>query len=128
MKGIYCLILEVKKDVKVVIGALGKKSFRKGNYIYIGSALNNLEKRIQRHLRKEKKIHWHIDYLTTNKEFKIIKTFFKQTSKKEECNIAKKVSEKGIPINSFGCSDCKCQSHLYKVKFYEFINDFMKTF
>jgi len=121
MKGIYCLILEIKNDVLIKVGALGKINFEKGYYVYIGSALNNLEKRIERHLAKEKRMHWHIDYLTTNTNFEIIRVFYEQTNKKKECIVAKKIIEKGIPVKSFGCSDCKCISHLVKVKEYDFI-------
>ena len=67
MKGTYCLIINVKKDVKIKIGkVLGEIEFKKGCYLYVGSAMNSLEKRVQRHLSKDKKKHWHIDYLLLN--------------------------------------------------------------
>jgi len=114
MKGTYCLLLKLKKS-KIKIGSLGLINFEKGYYIYIGSALNNFEKRIQRHLKKSKKKHWHIDYLTTNKNIKIEKVFCKKSEKREECKVAKKIKKIGKPINNFGCSDCKCKSHLFKI-------------
>ena len=116
MKGIYCLLIKIQKNICVKAGKLGKINFEKGNYAYIGSAQNNLEKRIARHLLKNKKKFWHIDYLTSNKSVKIIKVIYKKAGKKEECKTAKKLNEKEFTINGFGCSDCKCKAHLFKLK------------
>ena len=117
MKGAYCIIIEVKKDSSVKIGALGRIKFRKGIYCYVGSAMNNLEKRIKRHLSKSKKLHWHIDYLLLNKNASIRKVFYRESNKREECKIADFVSKNSIgQIENFGCSDCNCKSHLFKIR------------
>ena len=91
--------------------------FKKGYYYYVGSAQKNLAQRIARHKQKDKKLHWHIDYLTTNKNFTIIETItFKNAIKKEECVLVSKLisfSEFSHPIKYFGNSDCNvCVSHL----------------
>jgi len=116
MKGSYILLIEVKKNLKLSIGSLGEITFPKGIYAYVGSAMNSLEARIKRHLRKDKKLFWHIDYLLNNKNVKVIKVFYKESKKKEECKIAKIVSRYGEPIKGFGCSDCKCSAHLFKLR------------
>ena len=68
MKGSYCLIINVEKDTKIKIGKkLGIINFKKGCYVYVGSAMNSLESRVKRHLSDNKKKHWHIDYLTKQK-------------------------------------------------------------
>ncbi|MDD5086419.1 MAG: GIY-YIG nuclease family protein [Candidatus Nanoarchaeia archaeon] len=124
MKGAYCIIIEVKKNSFVKIGALGKINFKKGLYCYVGSALNNLEKRIQRHLIKNKKFHWHVDYLLMNKNTSIKKVFYKESNKREECRIAEFVSKNSIgQIENFGCSDCKCKSHLFLINNFNFLNE-----
>jgi len=41
MKGAYCLVIELKKNSSIKIGALGTIKFKKGLYCYVGSALNN---------------------------------------------------------------------------------------
>jgi len=115
MKGAYCLLINVEKDIKIKIGKLGRLNFEKGNYVYVGSALNNLDKRIERHLRDEKKKHWHIDYLLLNKNTKVEKIAYKESNKKEECEIARNIAKFGVPIKNFGSSDCKCESHLFKI-------------
>lgn len=55
MKGCYCLIIYVKKLSKIKIGKQGEIKFKKGTYVYIGSAMNSLESRLKRHLSNEKK-------------------------------------------------------------------------
>lgn len=118
LKGTYCLLIHLKQDSKITIGKLGEKNFQKGYYIYVGSALNSLKTRIQRHLRKEKKIHWHIDYLLNNENAEIIEVIYTISDIKWECKIAATIAETGIEVVNFGCSDCKCNSHLLYFKEY----------
>ncbi|MBN1923980.1 MAG: GIY-YIG nuclease family protein [Nanoarchaeota archaeon] len=128
MKGVYALNLEVLKDTKLRVGSLGIISLKKGNYSYVGSALNNLEKRIERHFRKNKKIHWHIDYLTTSNDVKIISAFYKETiNKEEECKLAEEISRQGIAVKRFGCTDCSCDSHLFYLKDYSIFKNFLRN-
>ena len=85
-------------------------TFPKGIYVYTGSAKRNIDKRIARHLSKDKNLHWHIDYLLANEQTKIIKVTKSELS---ECDLNTDV--KGIIIvKGFGNSDCKenCKSHL----------------
>lgn len=93
-------------------------------YAYVGSAQNSLERRVERHLRKAKKF-WHTDYLLDDDAVRIVKVFYKQAGKSEECRIARKLSEKGVAVKCFGCSDCGCVSHLFRVNDYGFLRDFM---
>jgi len=128
LKGVYVLIIQVNKDTDVNVGALGKLTFKKGLYGYVGSAQTNLEKRIKRHLRKEKRKFWHVDYLLDDDAAKIAKVFFKQAGKSEECETAKVIGERGRAINGFGCSDCNCKSHLFQIGDYRFLQETMRVF
>jgi len=123
VKGTYLLVIWVGKDIRVNIGALGSVNFEKGLYTYVGSAQNSLEKRVERHLRKAKRRFWHIDYLLDNDAVKVLKVFSKKAGKHEECKIAKRISERDTCIKGFGSSDCKCQSHLTRIKDYRFLKD-----
>ncbi len=123
MKGVYCLIINIKKGINLKIGALGKIKFDKGIYAYVGSAQNNLKKRIARHFSKKKKIRWHIDYLLKNPNTKIEKAVYKKASKQEECKIACILSKFEEPIKNFGCSDCSCNSHLFRLKSLKNLNN-----
>jgi Uri superfamily endonuclease len=111
MKGCYILIIGLKKDSITSIGKIGDINFNKGYYIYVGSALNGLTMRIKRHMKKQKKIHWHIDYLLKNA--KILDIYYKESKIREECDIAKKLNKYLKNIPGFGCSDCRCESHLF---------------
>jgi Uri superfamily endonuclease len=88
LKGIYILIIQINKNIRPKIGALGEVTFPAGLYAYVGSAQNNLELRVKRHLGKEKRLFWHIDYLLNNEAAKIIGIYCRQGGKTEECHIA----------------------------------------
>ena len=115
MKGIYALEIYLSKDVCLEVGALGEVPFVEGKYVYVGSAQLNLEKRVERHLRRKKKIFWHIDYLLTNKWARTEKVFFREATKSVECALATELARVGQPVVGFGCSDCHCQSHLFRL-------------
>ncbi len=115
LKGIYLLILNTNKYLKLRLGALGEVEFQPGNYIYIGSAQNNLTKRVHRHLSREKIIRWHIDYITSDKNFQVSKIFFREADKNEECRFAGIVAGQGEAIKGFGSSDCRCRAHLFRI-------------
>jgi Uri superfamily endonuclease len=106
----YQLYIKISRKVEIQIGKLGFFSFPKGTYIYTGSAKINIEKRIKRHLSKDKKNHWHIDYLLSNNLTKIVNVI---KSNLKECELNAKLKGK-IVVNNFGSSDCKnnCKSHL----------------
>jgi Uri superfamily endonuclease len=125
VKGVYVLVISVDENIEVDVGALGSIGFEEGLYAYVGSAQNSLEKRVKRHLRKAKRNFWHIDYLLDNEAVRVVKVFYKESDKAEECRIAEKLSEKGIAVKGFGCSDCGCVSHLFRVDDYGFLRDFM---
>ena len=126
MKGVYVLIIIVAKNICVKVGALGLIEFKHGLYAYVGSAQNNLNKRLERHQRLEKKEFWHIDYLLTNKQAKIMKIFHTKAPRSEECKLSAQLSKNGRPIVGFGSSDCNCTSHLFKIQEYEFLKEHMR--
>ncbi len=114
-KGIYVLVISISVDTRIDVGALGSIDFVKGLYAYVGSAQGDLEKRVQRHLRKAKQKFWHIDYLLDDDKVQVLKVFRKEAGKPDECKVAKKINRKGFPIKRFGSSDCKCVSHLFRL-------------
>jgi Uri superfamily endonuclease len=125
LKGIYILIIQLSSDAAVQVGALGKLIFKKGLYAYVGSAQNNLEQRVRRHLTKEKRKFWHIDYLLDNDVAKVTAVFHKEADKTEECTVAKAIGKKGEAAVGFGSSDCNCKSHLYRIEDCGFLQEFM---
>lgn len=119
-KGNYCLIIEMKNDTTIKVGAKGDIEFRKGFYVYVGSALGKLSSRIKRHLSDDKKKHWHADYLLLDKNTKIHQVIYTYCTEKIECSIAGEIlKDSSDYIKDFGCSDCKCPSHLYYFNTYD---------
>lgn len=108
--GIYALFIEMDSDKSIRVGALGLIDLPKGTYCYIGSAMNGLDSRILRHLTTEKKIHWHIDHLTTSADK--MEAYYRLDG--EECALRRTAEECGMTpiVRGFGCSDCRCDTHL----------------
>ncbi|MFC1803941.1 DUF123 domain-containing protein [Thermoproteota archaeon] len=125
LKGTYCLCINNKSDKILKIGALGEIFFPVGNYIYVGSALNSLVPRLKRHQKTSNGTHhithWHIDYFLHEKDVEIQSIYVIENDDHLECDIVSQVSSYGGPVPRFGCSDCKCSSHLYKVNEFNFI-------
>ncbi|MFN4223307.1 MAG: GIY-YIG nuclease family protein [Fervidobacterium nodosum] len=113
MKGSYILVLELSEDRKIY-----KWDLKRGLYVYVGSAMNNMEKRIQRHLSSKKKFHWHIDYLLEHATVKYI--FMISSNKKIEEEISKQFSKEFSGPKGFGSTDLDVETNLY------YINDFEK--
>lgn len=114
--GSYLLVLRLRNRVTIPVGALGMLEFPEGYYTYTGSAMKNLRQRVARHLRRDKKIHWHIDYLAESADCEIVDSMVFPSAEKEEClrnqAIEKKLGARPI-AKGFGSSDChECQSHL----------------
>ncbi len=126
MKGVYVLAINVNKDIEVGVGALGKINFKEGLYAYVGSGQKRLENRVKRHVKGVRQRNfWHVDYLLDNDSVKVVKVFYKVADKSVECKIAEKLKKQGVPTANFGSSDCKCESHLFKINDYNFLRDFM---
>ena len=113
--GCYLMIFRLEEDAVIKIGSLGEISFKKGFYIYVGSAKKNLSKRVERHKRLRKQMHWHIDYFRAKAKVHAALPF--RTADDIECELAeemKKISQRSI--KRFGSSDCNCPSHLFAME------------
>ena len=110
-QGSYMLQLRVDKVKRIQVGSLGTFAFRRGWYIYVGSAMRGLSARIARHKRRRKKLHWHIDYLRNEAEEVIALPI--RSSLRQECDVAQALSGiLGTGPTGFGSSDCDCPTHL----------------
>jgi len=119
-KGTYCLLIQNHRDQVIKIGALGNIFFKKGYYVYVGSALNGLAPRLRRHEKvssgNHDVTHWHIDYFLREQEVTLDTIYVIESEEPLECKIAEQVAKHGTPVPGFGCSDCQCVSHLYRVE------------
>jgi Uri superfamily endonuclease len=131
-RGIYILEIHLSHTFSLELKTFHHIKFPKGFYYYVGSAQKNLTKRIERHLNKNKKLFWHIDYITSLPFTKISGiTIFPDAQKEIECELVNYLSnnyELNFPVKKFGSSDChRCYSHLlYSNKKINFILKDMK--
>ena len=112
----YQLTISISKPVMIAIGKFGVCNFPAGEYIYTGSARQHIDARIARHLRTEKALRWHIDYLLNVPEASVIKV---AQFAESECEVNQR-SKGVLVINRFGATDCVhgCGSHLKLTKKY----------
>ncbi|HEY94973.1 MAG TPA: GIY-YIG nuclease family protein [Dehalococcoidia bacterium] len=110
-KGGYVLLVRLKEGSEIRIGKLGTTQYDPGYYAYVGSAMRGLKQRILRHLRKEKKLHWHIDYLL--EQANVSNVIVCKSGNSIECDIADAIGTMYNVIKGFGSSDCKCTGHLF---------------
>ena len=106
----YQLHIRLAQPLRLAIGRLGRFDFPAGRYVYTGSAQHHFEARIARHLRAEKTLRWHIDYLLTAPGVTLTEVI---RSEAEECALNQAVLGT-LPAPGFGASDCRhgCGSHL----------------
>lgn len=113
----YILLIYLCKPDSLRIGKLGWIDFKKGYYIYVGSAKNSMKKRLARHLTFSKCCFWHIDYLLCNPFLSTIVNIWIHREA-IECSVAQKLSQnkKSIVVKKgFGSSDCHCITHLFRL-------------
>ena len=113
--GTYALILQSHTNEVIQVGHWGILNLQLGFYIYIGSAFGpgGLQARVSRHLRMDKRLHWHVDYLREHvTPSEIWVTYEAKHLEHEWAGIL--LGRTDItPVQSFGCSDCNCYSHLF---------------
>ena len=113
--GIYLLSVKLNAPREIPTGALGSIWYKSGFYVYVGSAKRCLTHRVRRHAKRKKALRWHIDYLTA--EADVVTAFPIYTSLDLECQLAEAIRRTGASwIQRFGCSDCRCGSHLFWYK------------
>jgi Uri superfamily endonuclease len=128
-KGTYALVMSLKGEVAIVVGRLVMKgktcvgseiTFPPGYYVYFGSAHGGLSARVSRHLKREKRLHWHIDYLTRFAD--VMEVWYALESnewiaRREKleclwCKVARGMPRAQLHVLGFGSSDCRCAAHL----------------
>ncbi len=116
--GCYVLVLHLggPRPQTLTVGCLGSWPFLPGTYAYCGSAHGpgGLRARVRRHLRRDKPLHWHIDYLAAVAEVVAI-WLWPGAPRAQECAIAGHLARRPgayHPVPGFGSSDCRCPGHL----------------
>jgi len=118
--GSYVLFLTLAEPLTLAVGRLGRFALALGHYAYVGSAHGpgGLRVRLSRHLRAEKRPHWHVDYLTAALPIRHIHAV--ADPRKLECAWTRQLLAlpgASTPIPGFGNGDCRerCPAHLVRL-------------
>jgi Uri superfamily endonuclease len=113
--GTYLLVLRADSTQRIAVGQWGVLDVRPGYYFYVGSAFGagGVRARVSRHCRETANRHWHLDYL--HGVASPIEVWCGYGSRDLEHRWAKILGRmSGVSsVPGFGCSDCKCESHLF---------------
>lgn len=115
--GAYTLLIELDRPVRIDLPGKPRTTLPPGTYLYAGSARGpgGMRARLARHFRKNKKMHWHAD-LITSRAAHVSAVAVEGGS---ECALLQEQlarSGTSVPIPGFGSSDCKtCPAHLVKI-------------
>ncbi len=115
--GAYGLLIRLPRQIKTEIGALGRVTLAPGGYLYLGSAYGpgGLAARLRRHLRADKRLHWHVDHLTI---VGTVEHVFVLPNGRE-CDLVERACQLPAihaPVAGFGSSDCRrCTAHLLAI-------------
>ncbi len=113
VSGAYTFVLYLQSPLPLSIKKFSGAVLDSGLYLYSGSAYGpgGIKARLSRHLRRKKKVHWHIDHVTSKSNILAAAAL----PEGRECHTIGKVlkdRQAGIPIPGFGSSDCgTCSSH-----------------
>ncbi len=110
-KGTYILFLFLDRDCVIEVGKIGKIPFKKGFYLYVGSAMNGFNVRIKRYIHGGKRKHWHIDYFLEIAHLEAILLIPSEVRIEEA--VASRLSSMFENIKGFGSSDTRLPSHLF---------------
>ena len=113
-RGTYIMMLDADNDRRITIGRRMTIDVRPGRYLYVGSAFGpgGVRARVNRHFRNAGICRWHVDYLRrfTRPAGALVCYGARDT----EHRWARALDDAGLQaVTGFGCSDCRCRTHLY---------------
>ena len=112
--GAYAVALHLSQPVPLALNAVSGSTAPAGWHVYLGSARGpgGLKARLSRHLRRKKKVHWHVDRLTLRADLLLAST----VREGDECSLVERLlKEQDLMclLPGFGSTDCRtCPSHL----------------
>jgi len=113
-RGSYLILMRLRREQTITIGALSPRTFPAGFYTYVGSAMQHLSKRVARHASpRRRRNHWHIDYFREIADYVATYAIREPDRREEEIAAAvSSISDGSIP--GFGSSDSAQPSHLFR--------------
>jgi Uri superfamily endonuclease len=112
---LYVVATWVPRRLEITVGSLGPVTFARGWYAYVGSARRGRDARVARHLRREKPLRWHADYLFTAAPPRLA---WLVDGPLTECELAGALAAQpgaARPVRRFGAGDCRCPGHLVRL-------------
>lgn len=109
--GAYLLLVALPAPLRIALQRRPETLLPAGRYLYAGSARGpgGLSARLARHMRPDKKPHWHIDRLT---EAGTVEGAWVVPGG-DECALVAALAHLPVPLPGFGSTDCRtCASHL----------------
>jgi Uri superfamily endonuclease len=113
--GTYALVYACAAAASVDVGRQGSVALRSGYYVYIGSAFGpgGVNARVTRHLRSDKRLHWHIDYLSGALSPRSVWYLHAPSSDEHRWATALAATRGAVAVPRVGASDCRCDSHFF---------------
>jgi len=115
--GAYALLIRLDQPLAVALPRQPPQVLPAGHYLYCGSARGpgGLKARVARHLRLDKRRHWHVDQLTSSSfnggAGRALGAWVVPDG--DECALVAALAGWPVPLPGFGASDCRqCPSHL----------------
>lgn len=109
--GVYVLLFELAAPLRLTLPTRGDPVLAPGAYLYVGSAQRGLPFRLARHYRRTKRVHWHIDRVTTRVAPRLAAAW--SAPREAECRLAGLFAEHWPgAVHHFGTGDCRCPTHL----------------
>jgi Uri superfamily endonuclease len=113
--GSYAIVLYSGSACRIQVGRLGPLDVEPGYYIYLGSAFGpgGVKARVGRHWRGSGRKRWHVDYLRA--VTRPVRAWCSYAPANLEHQWAEALRElpEASGVEGFGCSDCRCFSHLF---------------
>lgn len=112
-RGAYLLLIELSCPVRLRSRTIEHRVLVPGDYVYAGSAWGSggIKARVERHLKRRKCRHWHVDEVTEVAE----SIHPIAVPGGHECDLVQLLLTTGqfsVPVKGFGSSDCsRCDSH-----------------
>jgi len=114
MNRLYVVATWVPRRETISVGALGPVTFTRGWYAYVGSARRGRDARVARHMRADKPLRWHADYLFARHP--AVRAWLLDTGLSECALVGFLCAVIGAQVwaPGFGASDCGCEGHLIR--------------
>lgn len=129
LSGTYALVLRSNQAMSIQVGRWADINIRPGYYIYVGSAFGpgGVRARVSRHCREAKVRRWHIDYLREFAEPVKIWCSYDSVHHEHQWASSLQHADSLAPVNGFGCSDCRCNAHLFYTSRLPSLADYKKS-